>query len=168
MGIFTITHGLCSVDCHAECRRSFFLIEIVEDRAVVARTYGKRLFCKPAALFERWLRSVVAKHFCEGSILLFWCNDDYIIVVLCSGADERNAAYIDFFDYIFVRCSWSNCIYKGVEVDYHQVNLGNFILLDLLPVAFVFTTVKDSAKHFGMEGLYTTTKNGRIAGEVFN
>ena len=48
---------------------------------------------------------------------------------------------------------------EGIEVDYDKVDFGNFVFSDLLTVAFVVTTVENTAENFGVESLDTTSKD---------
>ena len=93
---------------------------------------------------------------------------DSVIEVLGSGTDERDAAYVDFFDNVGFGRTAGYGLLKGVEVYDDKVNLGDVILLHLFAVALQVASAKDAAEHFGMKRLDTSAKDGGISREVFH
>ncbi len=105
MRILAITHGLGSVDSDAKCRGTVSFIEIVEYRAVIARAYGKCFFGKPAALVKCGFRSIFTEEIGERSILVLGCDNNHIFIVFSGCADQRDAAYVNLFNYCFMACA---------------------------------------------------------------
>ena len=94
------------------------------------------------------------------------CYNHNVVVVLGSSSDEGDAAYVDFFYDVSVGCSGCHSGFKRIQVDYHQVDFGYFILSYLLTVAFIFATVEYSAEYFGMQRLHTSAEYRRVAGKI--
>ena len=62
----------------------------------------------------------------QGLVLSLRSYDDHVLVVLGSGADERDAAYVDFLDNVgFGRSAGYGCL-KRIEVYDDEVYFGDF------------------------------------------
>ena len=97
---------------------------------------------------------------------LAW-HDDYILEILCSCTDKGDATDIYLLDDILIRSTTGNSGLKWIKVNNNQVDGWYLILCHLLLVAFIVATSKNTAKHFGVKGFYTTTENRRIRCHIF-
>src|SRR5690606_23899594 len=61
----------------------------------------------------------------------------------------------------------SHSFLKRIQIDDHQVNCWNFELGCLSQVTLIFSSVEDASKDLWVKGFYSTSKDGRIAREVF-
>ena len=57
---------------------------------------------------------------------------------------------------------------EGVEVHDDEVDLGDFVLCQLLVVAVHVAAGQNAAEHFGVQCFYAAAQNGGIAGETFH
>ena len=167
VGILAVAQHLGVVAGIAE-GRAFATVEVVEDGAVVARRHSECLFGKPAAVFERGVGTLLFQQREQRGILGFRSHDDYILVILGSGPDERDTAYIYLLDDGALVGTRSYRLFKRIEVDDYQIDRRYFVLSDLLLVGFILPTVEDSAEHFGVKGLYPAAQNRGITGQVLD
>ena len=107
------------------------------------------------------------QHVTQGLVLCLRSYDDHILVVLGSGADERDAAYVDFFDDVGFGCSAGYGCLKRIEVYDNEVYFGDFIFFDLLQVLLHVAAAQDASEHFRVERLYAAAQDGRIGGQFF-
>ena len=56
-----------------------------------------------AALNQCGAGTLLVQHVEQIAVFGLVGNDDYILEVLCSSADERDAAYVDLLDRVFLR-----------------------------------------------------------------
>ena len=104
----------------------------------------------------------------QGLVLSLRSYDDHVLVVLGSGADERDAAYVDFLDDVGLGCSAGYGCLKRIEVYDDEVYFGDFIFFDLLSVLLHVAAAQDASEYFRMEGLHAAAQDGRIGGELFH
>src|SRR5690606_24853963 len=95
-------------------------------------------------------------------------NTEYVLEVFGGGPDQGNAPDIDFFNDVRFRGPTGHGLFEGVEVDDHQVQLGNVELLDLGGVPGMATTVQDASEDLGVKGLYPTPQDGGIPGDLLH
>lgn len=165
--VLAVAHRLCVVDGDAQGRRLLLLaVEIVEDAAVIFARHGKRLLGKPAALGQGRFRALLGEQVGQRLILLFRSHDNHVVVILGCGADERDAADIDFLDDIGIRSSGSHSGGERIEVDDHKVDRRYLVRESLFLVRFIVAAIEDAAEHLRVQRLYTAAENRRIAGEV--
>ena len=78
------------------------------------------------------------------------CYNHDIVEVLCGAANQGDASYVYFLDNVGFGGSGGYCIFKGIEVHDHQVDVGDIILGHLQTVSVVFAPAEDAAEHFGV------------------
>jgi len=61
-------------------------------------------------------------------------------------------------DDVGLRGSAGHGLFEGVQVNHHQVDLGNRVLHHLLAVALVVATGQDAAEHFRMQRLHASAQ----------
>ena len=83
-------------------------------------------------------------------------------------ADERNTTDVNLFDDVGIRSTRSHCSFKGIKVDNHEINFGDFVVRHLLTIVCQIASAKNTAKHFGMKRLHASTEDGRIRRQIFH
>ena len=117
-------------------------------------TLGKHLPVGQVGLCA-FLVEYVKKH----AILGLARHDYHVVEILCTGADERDAAYVYLLDDVGIACPTGNGVLKRVQVDDDEIYLGYLVLGHLGAVAFVVAAGKDAAKHFRVERLYAPAED---------
>ena len=95
-------------------------------------------------------------------------NNHHVLEVLGGCTDKGDAADVYLFDDVLLWGPAGNGGLKGIEVHDDQVDFGNLILRQLLPVGEHVAPTENAAKDLGMEGFDTASQNGRIAREGLN
>ena len=108
------------------------------------------------------------QHIAQGLILLLRSHDDDIIVILGSRTNQRDAAYINFFDNRLMVGTAGYGSLEGIEIHNHQVNLRNFIFLNLLHILLQSAATEDATEHLRMQRLHASAQNRGIGSEVFH
>ncbi len=139
-------------------------VEVAEDSGIVGRADGERFLGEEQTLGQCGPRSVLGENTAKGLVLVLGGDDYDVVIVLGGAADQRDAAYVDFLDYVGLGRAGRNRLREGVEVDNHQVDFGYFVLLGLELVLLVVAAGEDAPENFGMQGLYSATEYRRIAG----
>ncbi len=146
--ILAVAHRFFAVDCHTQCRRLLSsAVEIVEYGAIVRRRYSECLLRKPAAVGQRGLCTFFGKDTAQRLILVLGGYDYNIVEILGRATNQRYSAYVNFLYDIIFGCTRCNCFLKRIEVNYHQVDAGNFIFHRLLTVGGIVASIKDSTEH---------------------
>ncbi len=99
------------------------------------------------------------EHACQEWILGLGCHDCHVFEILCCRTDQRDAAYVYFFNYISFGCAACNCLLERIEVYDHEVYLGNLVLGSLCLVGLVVAARQNSAEHFGVQCLYASSED---------
>lgn len=89
-------------------------------------------------------------------------------MVLGGGADERDAADVDFLNDVLERGSGSHGVLERIEVDYYQVDALDAVLGHLAAVAFVVAAGEDAAEHLRVQRLYAAAEYRGIARDFFD
>ena len=95
-------------------------------------------------------------------------NDNDVLEIFGSGTNEGDAAYIDFLDDGTFIGSRSHRLLEGIKVYDNQVDFGNFIFGNLLPVAFYLATIEYAAKDLGVQRFHAAAQYRGIAREAFD
>ena len=165
VGILAVAQRFGMVAGGAE-RTETAAVEIVENRRVVARRYGKRLFGEPVTVVERRCRAFLVEELQQRSVLRFGSYDDDVLEIFGGGAYQRYAAYVYFLDDSALVGSRSDGFFKGIEIDDDEVDFGNFVFGNLPAVAVVVAAVENAAEYFGVQGFHPTAQYRGIAGEA--
>lgn len=119
MGVFAVAEVHLTVDSHTERAGRGSLLgsrgcEPVEDGGVVSGADGECRLGHEAALGEGSLRAGGVEDSLEVCVLVLRGDDEGVVEVLGGGADEGDAAYVDFLDDVFGSGAGSgNCGFKG-------------------------------------------------------
>ena len=167
VGVLAVAELFGLLDGAAE-GREVVAVEIVEDGRVVVGRHGKGFLGEPAALFQRGVGSALHEDVAQRLVLGLAGHDDHVAEVFGSGADERDAAYVDFLDDGLFVGSRSHGFLKGIEVDDDKVYFGDVVLCHLCAVAFFGAAGQDAAEYFRVEGFHASSQDGGIAREVFH
>ena len=92
-------------------------------------------------------------------------HDKHVVEVLGTGANEGDAADVDFLDDFGGIVGVGHGILKRIEVNDDEVEGGDVVFLHFVLVGGQATASEDTAKHFGVQGLHATAQNGGVAGE---
>ena len=143
-------------------------VEPVEYNRIVIGGNSKGFLCKPAAFFQRSDGTPLIQDVCQRLVLLFACYDDNVVVVLGSGADERDASDVDLLDDVFIGGARGYRLLKGVEVYHHEVDVGDVVAEHLCLIRLVVAASEDASEYFRVERLHASAQDGWVACEVFN
>ena len=165
--VFAVAQGGGMVGRAAE-GRALPAVEVVEDGRVVVRRHAEGFFGKPAPFFERGVGSAFHQDVAQRLVLCLRGHDDHVVVVLGSGAYERDAAYVDFLDDVGFGGSAGHGGLERIEVDNHEVYFGDFIFFNLLAVLLQGAAAQDASEYFGVQCLDASAQDGGIRGEVFH
>ena len=116
MRVLTITKLFLAIYRATESR-TFACIKIIEDRWIIVGRNGKRFFCHPTTFFEWGSGTVLHQHVQQRFVLSLRSNDNYIVVVLGCGTNQRDSAYIDFLNNICFGCTGSYSSFKRIQVN---------------------------------------------------
>ena len=165
--VLAVAQGLLVV-CRLAESSALLTVEVIEDSRVVVGRDGKRLFGKPAALFQRSGGAMLHQHVAERLVLCLRSHDNHVVVVLGSGTNQRDAAYVNLLDdcrFVGTACHGR---FKRVEVDDDKVYFGNFIFLNLLHILLQSAAAKDTSENLRMQRLHTAAQDRRIGRKVFH
>src|SRR6187549_3409634 len=96
-------------------------------------------------------------------ILITRRNDQYIIKILGSTADQRNTPNINFLNYIFFASTFCNGLFKGIEIDNNQINRPDAKFLSLFYITTIFSSIKNPSKNGRVQCFNSSSENGREA-----
>ena len=167
MGVLAVAQRCGFQRVEGECVHLAVPVEVAEDGGVVVAAGGKRPFCKHLAFCEGGA-AVMGLYALQQLAVKFLAGDNHhVLIILCSGADKRNAADVNLLYNILVRGAFRHIFVKRVEVHHHQVDVGNIVLGHLAAVTLHVAAGQDAAEHLGMQGLHPAAKDRRIACEIF-
>src|SRR5690606_6785526 len=150
-----------------QSRDILFPVEVVEDVRVVVGRYLEGLSCKIATVFDRGTAILLCQFGFELGVLIFGGDDDHVLEILRCRTDQGDSADVDLLDDVRLGGARSHSFLKRIQIDDHQVNCWNFELGCLSQVTLIFSSVEDASKDLWVKGFYSTSKDGRIAREVF-
>ena len=104
---------------------------------------------KLAALLEGRLGALSVQDIQQGLVLLLGGNDDDVVEVLGTCADEADAADVDLLDDVGFAGTAGHGLLKGIEVNDDEVDFGNLVFRHLLAVAFQVAATEDATEDFG-------------------
>ena len=129
------------------------------DGGVVMTAHTEGTLSKHLAVSEVGNSTLLVEDVEQHAILGLARNDNHIVEVFGSCADERDATYINLLDNVGLRSAAGNGLLERIEVNDDEVYFRNVILLHLVNVASVVATGEDATENFRVQGLHTTTKN---------
>ena len=143
-------------------------VHILKDGAVVVRTYCKGVGRKARPLLQSGIGTALLQNLRKRRIHLLACNNNHILIVLCSSSDKRYAAYIYLFYNLLMRSTCSHILLKRIEVYNNKVYLRNIILLHLLQIHLILSSCQNASKDLWMECLYSASQNRGITCKILH
>lgn len=92
------------------------------DCSIVVAAYAECALSEHLALSESGLCAVSVEDVEEHLVLSLARNDHHVVEVLCAGADERDAAYVDLLDDVGLRSAACYGLLERIEVNDNEVD----------------------------------------------
>ena len=129
------------------------------DCSIVVAAYAECALSEHLALSESSLCAVSVKDVEEHLVLSLARNDHHVVEVLCAGADERDAAYIDLLDDVGLRSAACYGLLERIEVNDNEVDFRDGVFCHLLAVAFVVAASEDATEDAWVQSLNTSAED---------
>ena len=141
--------------------------EVGVDHRVVVRTHAESACREGLAFFERG-HAVALQHVHERPVVFHGGHDDHVVEILGRAANECDAADVNLLHDVRFGRAAGDGRFEGVQIDDHEVDVGEVVLGHLGLIAFVIATVQNPPKHLGMQGFYASSQDGRVVGHRFH
>ena len=168
MGVLAIAQHFAVTAALLEDGQLFGLVEVVENGGVVVAADVEGIGREAVALLEGGAAVLLLVEFQEFGVVVHSGYDDHVVEVLGGGADEADAADVDFLNDVLLRGTAGHRLLEGVEVDDDEVNLGNLVFGQLLAVAVHVAAGQDTTEHLGVQRLHTAAQNRGVAREALH
>ena len=129
------------------------------DGRVIVAAHAERALGKHLAVFYVGLCALLVENVEQHAVFCLAGHDNHVLEVLGSGADERDAAYVDLLDDVGFRSAACHSLLEGIEVNDDEVDFRNVVFFHLLSVALVVAAAQNASKHFGVECLHASTQD---------
>ena len=110
--------------------------------SIVMAADAESPLCEHLAVLDVGLGTLAVKYVEQHTILGLARYDDNVLEVLCSGTDERYAAYVNLLDDIRIAGATGYGLLEWIKVDNHEVDGRYLILSHLIDVALIVAAGK--------------------------
>ena len=121
-----------------------------------------------AAVFQAGAAVGFVQQLRYGLVLVAGADDQHVAVVFGGGAQERNAADVDFLNHVGLGRAAGHGFLKRIQINHYQINGRNAVLRGLRQVAGLVAAVQDAPKYLRVQRFDAPPKYLRKAGEVFH
>ena len=142
--------------------------EIGVDGRVVVAADAEGVHGEGAAIGQRGAGALAVEDVEQQAVLRLRRDDDHVVEVLGSGADERDAADVDLLDDVGFRGAALHGLLERIEVDNDEVDGWYVVLCHLCLVAFQVPAAEDAAEDFGVQRLDASAEDGGIGRHVLH
>ena len=111
--------------------------EPVVDGGIVVAAHCEGTLAEHTTVFNVGLGALLVEDGEQHRVLGLARNDDHVVEVLGSGADERNATDVDLLDNFLLRSTSCHSLLKRLDIDDDQVDGRYFVRFHLLLVACI-------------------------------